>query len=144
MIKQCLALAICLLTGCAHVATTRGTFRDTDHVLRLRLDRHLDTVLNGLDLEEDQTLVLELKDYSIGRRIPIPSPQAAVGFRATRFGPTTEGLNYVGYVIVRNVTPTEVTAALSLALLARTTSGSYEQKVKYSGDYVFRPEAPQK
>jgi hypothetical protein len=105
--------------------------------LVLRISRHLDTVLRGPDNEEDQVLVLEVRDFQINQRLAIPSDNVTADFIATRFGPSSKGQGYVGYLIVKKVTPNKVEAYLHLDVTASTASGSYTQTARFRGDFPF-------
>ena len=61
-----LVSALGWIAGCAHVEATKATFQHTSAALVLQIDRHMEEILRGPDIEEDQTLVLELRDYEIG------------------------------------------------------------------------------
>ena len=136
-------LSLLALAGCAHVASTSGTFTQRPGVpLVLKLTRHLDTVVQGPDVEEDQTLIVELRRIAIGQRINIPSDDAAAAFQAERFGPTTRGETYRGLIVVRSVSKEQVVATLKLEIDARSSGGSYSQKVRFNDDYTFHREAP--
>jgi hypothetical protein len=133
-----LLLTVLLCAGCAHVDTTSGTFSQRSGApMVLTLERHMDTILRGPDIEEDQTLVLELRRIEIGRRLTIPSDDATARFSVKRFGPSSTGSSYKGYVIVRAVTKREVVATLKLEVTATTSDGSYTQTATFHGDYSF-------
>lgn len=135
------AVGVLTLGGCAHVAETRATFiRQTETgspPLVLKIERHMDTIVRGPDIEEDQTLVLELKRYKLGKRIAIPSDDVTVRFGVMRFGPRSHGEIYEGYVIIKSVTDEQIVARVKLNVTARTTDGSYVEQAKYHGDYTF-------
>jgi hypothetical protein len=105
--------------------------------LTLAIRRHLDTVVHGPDNEEDQLLVLKVHNFRLNDRLPIPSDTVAPDFTATRFGPSSKGQNYVGYLIIRRITPGSVEAYLHLDVTASTLSGSYTQTAKFRGNYKF-------
>src|SRR6267154_2487540 len=145
-------LAVCLATfasACnySHVGSPSATFnRGTPPLgaatneaqsrpLVLKISRHLDTVVRGPDPEEDQLLVLTVKDFRIGQKLKIPSESVAPEFTATRFEPSSRGENFVGYLIVNKVTADKVDASLRLDVTARTASASYTQTAKFHGDY---------
>jgi hypothetical protein len=147
-------LAICLtILGSAcnysHVGSPNTTFNRlspplgvatneiTDGPLVLRISRHLDTVIGGPDVEEDQHLVLTVQDFRIGQRLKIPSESVTPEFTATRFGPNSRGDTFAGYLIVRKVSATKVNASLHVDVTARTSSGSYTQTAKFHGNYSF-------
>jgi hypothetical protein len=105
--------------------------------LTLAIRRHLDTVVHGPDKEEDQLLVLKIHNFRLNDRLPIPSDTVTPDFTATRFGPSSKGQNYVGYLIIRKITPGSVEAYLHLDVTASTSSGSYTQTAKFRGNYKF-------
>ena len=59
------------------------------------------------------------------------------GFTATRFGPSSKGQTYGGYLIIRKITPRAVDAYLHINVTASTPTGSYTQKEEYHGDFTF-------
>jgi hypothetical protein len=132
-------LLVCFLAACgySHVGETKATFRQADKTLSLRVDRHLDTVMRGPDVEEDQRLILELSGYEIGKRLPVPSANAVARFSVTRFGPSSEGNECTGYIILKRVAEKKIEAYLHLDITAHTANGSYVQHVKYRGDHTF-------
>jgi hypothetical protein len=149
-----ITLAVCLATfasACnySHVGIPNTTFNrlspplgaaaneTTDGPLVLRISRHLDEVIRGPDPEEDQLLVLTVRDFRPGQRLKIPSENVSPEFTATRFEPSSHGERFVGYLIVRKVTANKVEASLHLDVTARTASGSYTQTAKFHGDYSF-------
>jgi len=135
-------MALLAVTGCAHVASTRGTFsQEPGAPLILRIERHMDTIVRGPDIEEDQHLVLELRRVEIGKRLAIPSEAVTAQFDVDRFGPSSYGNSYRGYVIVRSVSKKQVVATLKLDIIALTTDGSYKQTPRFHGDYTFNRES---
>jgi hypothetical protein len=88
-------------------------------------------------VEEDQRLILEFTGYEIGKRLPVPSANAVARFSVTRFGPSSEGSECDGYIILTRVDEKKVEAYLHLDITAQTTSGGYVQHVKYRGDHTF-------
>ena len=135
-----LVVTLMILTvgsGCAHIAATKATFSQTGNGLVLQIDRHMDELLHGPDIEEDQTLVLELHDYPVGKWQAIPSPQAVARLEVRRFGPTSQGEVFTGWVKVCRVTDAKVSADLKLVVTARTASGNYVQTTKFKGRYSF-------
>jgi len=106
--------------------------------LVLRISRHVDTILRGPDIEEDQLLVLEVHDFRINQRLQIPSDSVAPQFTVTRFGPSSKGDAFTGYLIVKKVTARRVEAYVHVDVTASTTSGSYTQTAKFHGNYTFR------
>lgn len=139
----CLLSAVLLMgAGCAHIASTKSTFSytgETGAVLTLKVERHKEEILHAPDTDENQTLLLQLKDFKVGQRLAIPSAQATVKFDVDRFGPVSRGDEFAGYVIVQEVGEVTVKAYLKLTITARTNDGSYIQKEEFKGDYVFRP-----
>ena len=105
--------------------------------LVLRINRHVDTIVSGPDNEEDQSLVLQVRDFRLNQRLPIPSDSVVPEFTATRFGPPSKGDTFTGYLIIKKVTPTKVSAYLHLDVTASTPSGSYSQTAKFHGDFIF-------
>jgi hypothetical protein len=105
--------------------------------LVLNIRRHIDTIIRGPDIEEDQLLVLEVRTFRLNQRLEIPSENVTAEFTATRFGPPSTGASFAGYLIVKKITDRQVTAYLHLDVTARTASGSYTEQAKYRGDYVF-------
>jgi hypothetical protein len=136
-------LSLVALAGCAHVASTNATFVRRAEAppapLVLKLARHMDTIVRGPDIEEDQLLVLEVRDFQIGRKLDIPSAAVRPRFSVTRFGPGSQGEVYKGYLIVRSVTPQKVVAHVHLDVRARTADNSYIQNARFHKDYVFYP-----
>jgi hypothetical protein len=133
---------VTLFAGCAysHIASTETTFEQPtkEGPLELHVGRHLDTVLKGPDLEEDQVLILKVRNIRLNQKLKVPSDNVTAEFSITRFGPSSAGEGYTGYVILRKITAEEVEAYLHLDLMARTGSGSYPQKEKFRGNYIFR------
>ena len=123
--------------GCAHIATTRATFSQAGTGLVLQIDRHMEELLHGPDIEEDQTLVLELHDYPVGKWLAVPSPQATARLEVRRFGPTSQGEVFTGWVKVCRITDAKVIADIKLVVTARTASGNYVQTTKFKGQYGF-------
>ena len=132
---------VALFAGCAysHVASTGSTFQQptTGGPLELRIARHLDTIVSGPDDEEDQVLVLKVRDVRLNQRLKIPSDTVTPEFTATRFGPRSEGEHFKGFLIVRKVTPDQVDAYLHLDVIARTESGTYKQSAAFHGNFSF-------
>lgn len=126
-----------MLTGCAHVDSTRGTFSSGhEKNLVLRLTRHVDTVVRGPDDEEDQVLLLEVRQWKIGERQSIPGDVAAT-FTVQRFGPASTGDTYKGFIIVRSVESKKAVAELNLVVTAKTADNSYKQTARFRGRYTF-------
>jgi len=105
--------------------------------LTLAIRRHLDTVLHGPDVDEDQLLVLRVRDFRINQRLPIPSDIVSADFSVTRFGPPSKGQTYLGYLIIRKITADMVEAYLHLDVTATTSLGKYTETAKFYGDYKF-------
>ena len=103
----------------------------------LKLERHMDTIVRGPDIEEDQFLELELHEVQIGKRLTIPSDAVTVRFSVKRFGLSSQGNAYRGYVIVKAVAKEQVVATLKLEVTAITSDGAYTQTAKFHGDYTF-------
>jgi|HubBroStandDraft_6_1064221.scaffolds.fasta_scaffold259816_2 hypothetical protein len=149
-----ITLAVCLTIFAAacnysHVGTPTTTFsRATPPLgtatneapggpLVLRISRHLDEVLKGPDVDEDQLLVLTVQDYQIGKKLEIPSENVTPEFTVTRFGPHSRGDTFTGYLVLRKVTAHKVDATVHLDVTAHTASGSYTQTAKFHGEYRF-------
>ena len=139
VLQRLIFLLLCFLTACgySHIGETRATFRQVDQTLTLRVDRHLDTVMRGPDVEEDQRLVLELTGFEIGKRLPVPSANAVARFNVERFGPSSEGSECTGYIVVKSAGEKQAVVYLHLDITAHTANGSYVQHVKYRGDHTF-------
>jgi hypothetical protein len=105
--------------------------------LILKLERHMDTIVRGPDIDEDQLLVLEVRDYQIGQKLLIPSAQVRPEFSVTRFGPSSRGESYRGYLIIRRIEDRQLQARLKLTVTAKTASGDYIQNSRFRGDYTF-------
>ena len=130
-------IGLCAVNGCAHIAATTTTFTQTDTALRLQIDRHVEGILHGPDIEEDQVLVLELRDYRIGERLAVPSAKAMARLEVQRFGPSSRGEVFTGWVRVRKVTAAKIVAQVQLVVAARTTTGHYTQTAKFNDQYEF-------
>ncbi len=140
-----------LAVGCSysHIASTSATFNRVAPALGadatqappgplvLKIARHLDTVVRGPDTDEDQLLVLEVRDFRLNQRLTIPSGNVTPEFTATRFGPRSKGESFNGYLIMSKISSNQVAAYLHLDLTARTESGSYIQTAKFHGEYKF-------
>jgi hypothetical protein len=149
-IVAALLLSLASACGYSHVGPSIGIFsRPTPPVgagslesqvgpLVLQISRHLDTVMHGPDDEEDQTLIMHVQNYRLNQRLAIPSDSVIPDFTATRFGPTSKGGTYSGYLIIRKITANRVEAYLHLDVTATTESGKYTQTAKYEGNYIFR------
>ena len=147
MTRRLIKLAVVIIglsagSGCAHIASSRATFTPTGDGLVLQIDRHMDELLQGPDIEEDQTLVLDLHDYPLGKWLAIPSPQAQARLEVRRFGPTSRGEVFAGWVRVCRVTDAKIVADLKLVVTARTANGNYVQTTKFKGQYGFFRAAP--
>jgi hypothetical protein len=151
--KRIIAVVLLMLASAcsySHIGPSIGTFsRPTPPVgagslegqvgpLVLQIGRHLDTVMNGPDNEEDQTLILQVQGFHLNQRLAISSDYVTPDFTATRFGPTSNGGTYSGYLIIRKITADKVEAYLYLDVTASTASGKYTQTAKYRGNYTFR------
>lgn len=137
-------LSAVLLAACSHVAWTRSTFRvlgASPPELELRIVRHLDTVVQGPDIEEDQTLVLVVREYRLNEPIRVPSPNVSVTFVGKRFGPPSHAVDSRGKITVRAVSAERVTAHLDLCVLASTRDGSYRSTERFRGEYIFRADS---
>ena len=135
--------------GCAHTALTGATFfqegafpsanqtNATPNHLVLQITRHVDTIINGPDIDEDQRLILDLRNVRLQQRLPIPSAEAVPQLLVTRFGPSSKGKEFLGFVIVSKVTSNRAQAYLHLDVIAQTADGSYSQKVRFRGNVEF-------
>ena len=137
-----LLIGLVLGLGCAHIAATQATFTKTGGALVLEIDRHMDELMNAPDLEENQILVLELHDYRLNERLPVPSPQAQARLEVQRFGPTSYGQKFAGWIRVRQVTDAQIVADLNLVVTAQTSTGNYSQTEKFHGRYKFLRTVP--
>jgi hypothetical protein len=137
--------ALTALCGCAHLASSRAIFTGSanagDGPLVLRITRHMEEIVHGPDIDEDQLLVLELRDFELNKKLAIPSEKVTLGFSVTRFGPSSKDVTSKGYIIVRSVSDKKVVSHLHLDIVARTSDGSYTQQVKFHGDYTFDRES---
>ena len=130
-------VALSVLGGCAHIGATRTTFTHAGPALLLQIDRHMEELVRGPDIDEDQTLVLVLRDYRVGERLTVPSAKALARLEVRRFGPASHGEVFRGWVKVRKVTETKIVANVKLVVTARTSSGSYVQTTKFDDQYEF-------
>ena len=105
--------------------------------LVLAIRRHVDTIVKGPDVEEDQLLVLTVHNFHLNERLPIPSDTVSPDFSVSRFGPPSHGQTYVGFLIIRKIAADKVEAYLHLDVTASTPSGSYTQTAKFYGNYTF-------
>lgn len=137
-----LLTGLVLGTGCAHIAATQATFTKTGGTLALEIDRHMDELMNAPDLEENQILVLELHDYRLNERLPVPSAQVQARLEVQRFGPTSYGQKFTGWISVRTVTEAKIVADVNLVATAQTITGNYSQTEKFHGRYQFRHTVP--
>ena len=103
----------------------------------LKLDRHMDTIANGPDIEEDQTLTLEVRRVEVGKRFTIPSDDVVARFDVKRFGPSSTGKGFKGYLIVKKVEKDAVVAEVNLVVEATTADGSYKETARFRGDHTF-------
>ena len=143
--KRLTALTILTLTtlcGCAHLAESNATFAGSANngsgPLILRVARHMDTIVNGPDIEEDQLLVLELRNFQLNQKLPIPSASVKSSFTVTRFGPSSRGIGERGYIMVKSVSEDTVVAYLDLQVTALTSDGTYKEQAKFHGVFTFR------
>lgn len=137
-----------LASACSysHIASTSTTFNRVAQSgpLVLKISRHLDTVVRGPDSEEDQLLVLEIHDYQLNERLSIPSEKVFARFTVKRFGPSSVGERFTGFLIVRKVSADQLDVYLHLDVVARTGSGNYTQTAKFRGDYSFTQREPER
>lgn len=129
------------LAGCAHLAVSDATFVRSADVpdarLTLTINRHMDTIVNGPDIEEDQKLTLELSRYPLNEKIEIPSEAVTTKLVIERFGPWSRGETYWGYIIITSVGDNELVARMDLTVTAYTLSRTYKQDVHFKGEYTF-------
>lgn len=130
-------IGLLAVSGCAHIAATKATFTHTGSELVLQIDRHMEEIVRGPDIEEDQTLVLELRDYQIGERLEVPSAKAVARLEVRRFGPTLEGAVYTGWVRIRKATDTKIVADVKLVVTATTTTGHDVRTATFNKQYQF-------
>lgn len=102
--------------------------------------RHLDTILSGPDIEEDQTLLINLYDYRLNEPIRLPAHNVRVTFRGERFGPSSHALDVAGCILIRTATVERVVARLDLRIHASTRAGTYRSTERFRGEYIFRAE----
>ena len=157
-IKCGAALVICLAalaSACSysHIGSTSATFSRVPPALGadavpapggplvLKINRHLDTVMRGPDTDEDQLLVLEVRDFRLNQRLAIPSEDVTAEFTATRFGPRSTGNSFSGFLILRKVGAKQVVAYLHLDVTASTADARYVQTAKFRGEHKFFREA---
>ena len=145
------AVLLTLVSGCSysHVGPAAATFSQPPPLLGagslqaqagplvLRVRRHLDTILHGPDNEEDQLLVVEVRNFQLNHKLQIPSDSVTPEFVATRFGPSSKGQAFKGYLIVKKITPRKVDAYLHINVMASTASGSYTQTEAFHGNFTF-------
>jgi hypothetical protein len=136
-------------TNYSHVGPSTGTFsRPTPPPLGagtevqtgplvLKIYRHLDTILKGPDSEEDQTLTLKVRDVLLNQKLLVPSDNVTPDFVATRFGPTSKGQGYDGYLILRKITGAKIDAFVHIDVTANTDAGSYTETARYRGKVTF-------
>ena len=145
-----LAIGLTTLTSAcsySHIASTSATFTRVAPALGadaaqtgslvLKITRHLDTVLRGPDIDEDQLLVLEVRDFRLNQRLTIPSENVTPEFTATRFGPRSTGNSFSGFLILRKTSADQIVAYLHLDVTASTANGRYVQTAKFRGEHKF-------
>ena len=150
-------IILALVCGCgySHIASTTCTFNQPTPLvasaqdgvrhgpLNLEIIRHMDTVMSGPDVEEDQLLTLEVRNFRLNQKILVPSPNIKTHFTTRRSGPEAEGRTFSGFLIVRSVGSNQVTINLHLVVNASTSDNRYAQTLKYRGDYRFyREDSP--
>jgi hypothetical protein len=148
--RTALLIVVMLACGCAHTTLTSATFSHeaalsaankaaaTDHNhLVLQITRHVDTIINGPDIDEDQLLVLDLKNFRLQQRLAIPSAEVVPRLSVTRFGPSSEGREFRGFLIVKKISPSQIQAYVHLDVVAQTRDRSYSQKVRFRGNFKF-------
>jgi hypothetical protein len=105
--------------------------------LTLAIHRHVDTVVKGPDVEEDQLLVLRVHNFRLNTRLPIPSDTVSPEFSVTRYGPPSQGQVYNGYLVIKKIFANKIEGYLHLDVTASTPSGSYTETAEYRGNYTF-------
>jgi len=146
------SIACCWLCGCVQPEVTRASFlHETaapaqeaapgDHLV-LQLGRHADDLLSGPDIDEDQLLVLDVRNFKLNQRLAIPSKEVTAHLGIARFGPPSEGKEYHGFLIVKSITTNEVKVVLNLNVVAETDDNSYTEKTRFNSQYTFFPEQP--
>ena len=130
-------IGLLAVSGCAHIAATKATFTHTGSELVLQIDRHMEEIVRGPDIEEDQTLVLELRDYQVGERLEVPSAKAVARLEVRRFGPTLEGSVYTCWVRIRKVTDAKIVADVKLVVTATTSAGHDVRTATFNNQYQF-------
>jgi hypothetical protein len=136
-------------TNYSHVGPSTGTFsrpappplgvgmEPQTGPLVLKIRRHLDTILKGPDSEEDQVLTLNIRDVRPNQKLLVPSDNVTPDFVATRFGPSSKGQAYDGYLIVKKVTGAKIDAYVHIDVTANTDSGSYTETARFRGKVTF-------
>ncbi len=147
-------LLACCLSGCVQPAVTNATFFHEAAVatpegpavnhLVLQLGRHADTLLSGPDIDEDQLLVLDIRDFRLNQKLAIPSATVSPRLSIARFGPPSQGREFNGFLIVRSISTNEVKAFVNLDVMAETDDNSYSEKTRFKGEFKFFPELPDK
>jgi len=145
--RRLTALTVLMLTalcGCEHLAESNATFTGAANngtgPLVLRISRHMDTIVHGPDIDEDQLLVLEVRNFQLNKKLPVPSDSVKPSFSVKRFGPSSRDIGDQGYIIVKSVSDKTVVAYLHLDIVAQTSDGSYTQQEKFHGEYTFYSE----
>jgi hypothetical protein len=133
----------------SHVGPSTGTFtRPTPPPLGagmqlqtgplvLKIHRHLDTILKGPDSEEDQVLTLRIRNFRPNQKLLVPSDNVTPDFVATRFGPSSRGQAFDGYLILKKITKAKIDAYVHIDVTANTDEGSYTETARYSGKVTF-------
>ncbi len=146
-----------LLSGCTQVDFTRSTFLPKAEVspptsensyrivyhegeyLVLEISRKVTNYGHALDEYENQLLVLQIRDIKLNERLAIPSTNVTPHFVVTRFGPTSLGQSYHGFLIIKNIADDEINAYLRLDVTANTRWDTPPEKIRFRGNYVFVP-----
>jgi hypothetical protein len=151
----CCVAGLVLLCGCTQVNFTKATFRPNaaiapptaenayeigyrqGHNLVLEIVRKVTNYGQALDEFEDQLLVLQVKRIKLNERIEIPSADVTTHFVVTRFGPTSMGRSYRGYLIIREISDDIIKAYLLLDVTAGTRWETPPEKIRFKGNFVF-------
>lgn len=147
-----LLIACGCLCGCAQPAVTNASFIHETAVatpegpatnrLVLQLGRHADELLSGPDIDEDQLLVLDIRDFRLNQKLAIPSEKVSPRLSIARFGPPSQGKEFHGYLIIKSLSTNKVTVVLDLDTVSETDDNSYSEKTRFKGEFKFFPEQP--
>jgi hypothetical protein len=145
-----LLIACGCLCGCEQPAVTNASFfheasiatpqGGTANHLVLQLGRHADELLSGPDIDEDQLLVLDIRDFRLNQKLAIPSANVSPRLSINRFGPPSQGKEFHGFLVVKSLSTNLVTVVLDLNAVAETDDNSYSEKTRFKGQFKFFPE----